>query len=155
MTTFENIMRSKKPKHDTSPGASQRQLRVGELIRHALAEMLARGAVHDPVLEGHLVTIPEVRMSADLRQATVYIMPLGGRDVAEVIEAFERNRKFLRGEIAHRVNLKFAPDIRFRVDERFDEAERIEKILRTPRVRRDIERDIENTGGTDSDKDKE
>jgi ribosome-binding factor A len=139
-------MRHKKPKHDASP-ASQRQLRVGELIRHALAEMLARSAVHDPVLEGHLVTIPEVRMTADLRQATVYVMPLGGRDVAEVIEAFERNRKFLRGEIAHRVNLKFAPDIRFRVDERFDEAERIEKILRTPRVRRDIE----SADGTDSD----
>lgn len=141
-------MRHKKPKHDASPaGASQRQLRVGELMRHALAEMLARGAVHDPVLEGHLVTIPEVRMTADLRQATVYVMPLGGRDVAEVIEAFERNRKFLRGEIARRVNLKFAPDIRFRVDERFDEAERIEKILRTPRVRRDIE----SADGTDSD----
>ncbi len=140
-------MRNKKSSHDNPPGASQRQLRVGELIRHALAEMLARGAVHDPVLEGHLVTIPEVRMTADLRLATIYVMPLGGRDVAEVIEAFERNRKFLRGEIAHRVNLKFAPDIRFRVDERFDEAERIEKILRTPRVRRDIER----ADGTDSD----
>lgn len=126
-------------------GPSQRQLRVGELIRHAMAEMLARGDIHDPVLEGHLVTIPEVRMTADLRQATIYIMPLGGRDVKEVIEALNNNRKFLRGEIAHRVNLKFAPDIRFRVDERFDEAERIEKILRTPRVRRDIE----NTSGED------
>src|SRR5690606_2481885 len=95
--------------------------------------------VHDPVLQGHLITIPEVRMTADLRQATIYVMPLGGRDVEEVIAALNNNRKFLRGEIAHRVNLKFAPDIRFRVDERFDEAERIEKILRTPRVRRDIE----------------
>jgi ribosome-binding factor A len=126
-------------------GPSQRQLRVGELIRHAIADMLTRGDVHDPVLEGHLVTIPEVRMTADLRQATIYVMPLGGRDVTEVIEALNHNKKFLRGEIAHRVNLKFAPDIRFRVDERFDEAERIEKILRTPRVRRDIE----NTSGED------
>lgn len=126
-------------------GPSQRQWRVGEVIRHAIADMLTRGDIHDPVLEGHLVTIPEVRMTADLRQATIYVMPLGGRDVTEVIDALNHNKKFLRGEIAHRVNLKFAPDIRFRVDERFDEAERIEKILRTPRVRRDIE----NTSGED------
>jgi ribosome-binding factor A len=119
-------------------GASQRQLRVGELVRHALAEMLTRGEVHDPVLEGHLVTIPEVRMTADLRLATIYVMPLGGRDQDEVLAAFERNKRYLRGEIAHRVNLKFAPDIRFLIDERFDEAERIEKLLRTPAVRRDL-----------------
>ncbi len=110
-----------------------------------MAEMLTRGDIHDPVLEGHLITIPEVRMSPDLRMATIYVMPLGGRDSVKVIEALSNNRKFLRGEIAHRVNLKFAPDIRFRIDERFDEAERIEKILRTPRVRRDIE----NTSGED------
>jgi ribosome-binding factor A len=121
--------------------ASQRALRVGELIRHALSEMLTRGDVHDPVLEGHLITVPEVRMSPDLRMATIYVMPLGGRDVKEVIEALDRNKKFLRGEIAHHVNLKFAPEIRFRVDERFDEAERIEKLLRTPAVQRDLKRD--------------
>ena len=132
-------MRQKKHHQETALGPSQRQLRVGELIRHALAELLTRGEIHDPVLESHLITISEVRMSADLRQAIVYIMPLGGRDVSEVIAAFERNKKFLRSEIAHRVNLKFAPEIRFRADDRFDEAERIEKILRTPRVRRDIE----------------
>jgi ribosome-binding factor A len=126
---------------DSESGPSQRALRVGELIRHALAEMLARGDVHDPVLEGHLITIPEVRMTADLRLATVYVMPLGGRDVKDVLEAFERNKRYLRGEIAHAVNLKFAPDIRFRADERFDEAERIEKLLRTPAVQRDLKRD--------------
>ena len=115
-------------------------MRVGELVRHALAEMLTRGDVHDPVIEGHLITVPEVRMTADLRLATIYVMPLGGRDADEVVAALERNKKFLRGEIAHRVNLKFAPDIRFRVDERFDEAERIEKLLRTPAVQRDLER---------------
>jgi ribosome-binding factor A len=120
-------------------GPSQRQLRVGELIRHALAEMLSRGDIHDPVIEGHMITVPEVRMSPDLRLATVYVMPLGGKDEKEVVAALERNKKFLRGEIAHRVNLKFAPEIRFRVDERFDEAERIEKILRTPEVRRDLD----------------
>ncbi len=77
-------------------------------------------------------------MTADLRLATIYVMPLGGRDVNDVVTALERNKKFLRGEIARRVNLKFAPDIRFRVDERFDEAERIEKLLRTPAVQRDL-----------------
>ena len=119
---------------------SQRQLRVGELIRHALAEMLTRGDVHDPVIEGHLITVPEVRMTADLRLATVYVMPLGGRDAETVVAALERNKKFLRGEIARRVNLKFAPEIRFRIDERFEEAERIEKLLRTPEVQRDLDK---------------
>ncbi len=124
---------------DQSAGPSQRQLRVGELIRHSLAEMLARGDVHDPVIEGHMITIPEVRMSADLRLATIYVMPLGGRDAADVLAALERNKRYLRGEIAHHVNLKFAPDIRFHIDDQFDEAERIEKLLRTPVVRRDLE----------------
>ena len=123
-----------------SRGTSQRQLRVGELIRHAVAEMLTRGEVHDPVIEGHLITVPEVRMTADLRLATVYVMPLGGRDAETVVAALERNKKFLRGEIARRVNLKFAPEIRFRIDERFEEAERIEKLLRTPEVQRDLDK---------------
>ena len=131
-------------------GASQRQLRVGELVRHALSEMLTRGEVHDPVLEGHLVTIPEVRMTADLRLATIYFMPLGGRDQDEVLAALERNKRYLRGEIAHRVNLKFAPDIRFLIDERFDEAERIEKLLRTPAVRRDLAQSENTDEGEES-----
>src|SRR5579864_5956699 len=127
------------PRHQQRDSSgSQRQLRVGELVRHALADILSRGGVHDPILEGHLVTVPEVRMTADLRLATIYVMPLGGRDVNDVVGALDRNKKFLRGEIARRVNLKFAPDIRFRVDERFDEAERIEKLLRTPAVQRDL-----------------
>ena len=123
---------------EKASSASQRQLRVGELIRHALADMLTRGEVHDPVLEGHMITVPEVRMSADLRLATIYVMPLGGRDAGEVVAALERNKRFLRGEIARYVNLKFAPEVRFRIDERFDEAERIEKLLRTPEVQRDL-----------------
>jgi len=113
-------------------------LRVGELVRHALADLLMRGEVHDPVIEGHLITIPEVRMTADLRLATIYVMPLAGRDADEVIAAFERNKKFIRGEIAHSINLKFAPDIRFLPDERFAEAERIDKLLRSPAVKRDL-----------------
>jgi len=123
-----------------SAGASQRQLRVGELIRHEFADMLARGDVHDAVIEGHMITVPEVRVSADLRLATIYIMPLGGHDEKEVLDALERNSRYVRGEIARRVNLKFAPEIRFRIDERFDEAERIEKLLRTPAVQRDLKR---------------
>ena len=119
-------------------GPSQRALRVGELVRQALADMLARGEVHDPVIEGHLITIPEVRMSPDLRLATIYVMPLGGRDEKAVVAALDRNRRYLRGEIARRVNLKFAPDIRFRVDESFDEAQRIEKLLQSPEVARDL-----------------
>jgi ribosome-binding factor A len=132
------------PRHhhrDAQGGISQRQLRVGELVRHALADMLARGAVHDPVIQSHMITVPEVRMTADLRLATIYVMPLGGRDTEAVMAALERNKRYLRGEIARHVNLKFAPEIRFRVDERFDEAERIEKLLRTPQVRRDLDKE--------------
>ena len=139
---------SKMPRHhkkDSSPGGSQRQLRVSELVRHAIAEILSQGSVHDPELEGHIITVPEVRMSPDLKLATIYVMPLGGRDTDVVIAALERNKKFLRGEIAHRVNLKFAPDVRFRVDDRFEEAERIEKLLRTPAVLRDLAPDSKDS----------
>jgi ribosome-binding factor A len=132
------------PRHhhqNQSTGGSQRQLRVGELIRHELADMLSRGDVHDLVIEAHMITIPEVHMSPDLRLATIYVMPLGGRDEKDVIAALDRNKRYVRGEIARRVNLKFAPEIRFRLDERFDEAERIAKLLQTPEVRRDLKDD--------------
>jgi ribosome-binding factor A len=132
------MARNKQPR-DSGPNASQRQLRVGELVRHAIAEMLTRGDVHDPVIEGHLITVPEVRMSPDLRLATIYVMPMGGRDAEQVVAAFDRHKKFLRTEIAHRINLKFAPDIRFRVDDRFAEAERIDRLLRSPEVKRDLD----------------
>ena len=132
-------------KKDSAPGGSQRQLRVGEIVRHAIAEILVNGSVHDPDLEGHIITVPEVRMSPDLKLATVYVMPLGGRDTKIVIAALERNKKFLRGEVARRVNLKFAPDVRFHIDERFDEAERIEKLLRTPAVQRDLAPDSDKS----------
>ena len=122
---------------------SQRQLRVGGLVRHALADILQRGDVHDPVLEGHVITVPEVRMSPDLKVATVYVMPLGGQDGKAVVGAFERNKKFLRGDVAKRVNLRYAPDLRFRLDESFDEGDRIEALLRSPEVKRDLEDDDE------------
>lgn len=131
-------MRHKHHRDSATGGASQRQLRVGELIRHALAEILSQGVVHDEVLERHVITVPEVRMSPDLRLATVYVMPLGGADREPVLRALDAHRKFLRGEIAHRVNLKFAPDIRFRIDDTFDEAERIERLLHSPEVARDL-----------------
>ncbi len=135
-----------KKSRDSAPGLqSQRQLRVGELIRHAVADMLTRGEIHDPILETTVVTVPEVKMAPDLRLATVYVMPLGGKNVKEVVEALDRNKKYLRGEVAHRVNLKFSPDLRFRMDERFGEAERIEKLLRTP----DVARDLDNKNGED------
>jgi len=135
------------PRHhrkSSAVGGSQRQLRVGETVRHAVADILVIGSVHDQDLEGHIITVPEVRMSPDLKLATIYVMPLGGRDTEIVIAALERNKKFLRGEVARRVNLKFAPDIRFRVDDRFDEAERIEKLLRTPAVQKDLASDSQD-----------
>ncbi|MBN9457565.1 MAG: 30S ribosome-binding factor RbfA [Bosea sp. (in: a-proteobacteria)] len=141
-------------------GPSQRQLRVGELIRHALAEMLARGDIHDDVLAKHVVTVPEVRLSPDLKLATAYIMPLGGQDIAPVLKALEANKRYIRGEIAHRVNLKYAPDIRFRADESFAEAERIDALLDTEAVRRDtqvqrlkIDQDHEGQPAEDDDRD--
>ncbi len=135
------------PRHhrkSSAAGGSQRQLRVGETVRHAVAGILVDGSVHDPDLEGHIITVPEVRMSPDLKLATIYVMPLGGRDTGIVIAALERHKKFLRGEVARRVNLKFAPDLRFRVDDRFDEAERIEKLLRTPAVQKDLASDSQD-----------
>src|SRR5215468_9842351 len=102
----------RKKSHNSSHAApSQRQLRVGELIRHKLAEMLTRGEIHDDVLADHVVTIPEVRLSPDLKLATVYVMPLGGKDVKPVIVALEHHKRYIRAEIAHTVNLKFAPDL--------------------------------------------
>jgi ribosome-binding factor A len=122
-------------------GPSQRQLRVGEVIRHALAEMLIRGDVHDDVLASHVVTIPEVRMTPDLKLASIYVMPLGGKDVEPVLAALDRNKRYIRGEVAHAVNLKFAPDIRFLPDESFEEASRIDELLASDKVRRDLDKD--------------
>jgi len=112
-------------------------LRVGELIRHKLAEMLSRGEIHDDVLASHVITIPEVRLSPDLKLATAYVMPLGGDDLKPVIEALTRNKKYIRAEIAQTLNLRYAPDIRFREDETFEEATRIDRLLDSEKVRRD------------------
>jgi ribosome-binding factor A len=129
------------PKHASS-APSQRQLRVAELIRHAVADALTRGEIIDEGLAGRVVTVPEVRMSPDLRIATVYVMPLGGKDGKPVIKALASNAKYLRGLIARRVTLKFVPDLRFRLDETFDYAGRIDEVLRNPDVSRDLERPL-------------
>lgn len=129
-------MRSKH-KSVPSKAPSQRMLRVGELIRHKIAEMLSRGEIHDDVLASHVITIPEVRLSPDLKLATVYVMPLGGNDVKPVIEALTRNKKYIRAEVAHTLNLRYAPDLRFREDETFEEATRIDRLLDSEKVRRD------------------
>jgi len=137
---LSSVTRSKK---STSAPPSQRQLRVGELIRHKLAEMLARGDIHDDIIASHVITVPEVRLSPDLKLATVYIIALGNSDAdnAAVIEALNRNKKYIRAELAHAVNLKFAPDIRFRRDDTFAEATRIDELLASPQVRRDIDKE--------------
>lgn len=132
--------RSDRAVEASTAGPSQRQLRVGELVRHKLAGMLSRGDIHDDVLAKHLVTVPEVRMSPDLKLATVFIMPLGGKDAAPIIAALERNKRFIRHEVAEAVNLKYAPDLRFRFDETFDEGSRIDALLASPKVRQDTKK---------------
>ena len=133
------------------PGAepSQRRLRDGELVRHAAAQLLARGEINHPVRETHVVTVSRVKMSPDLKLATIYVMPLGGADEPEVLAALERHKKFLRGELAHQVNLKFAPEVRFRIDDTFDNASRIDALLNSERVRRDLSPHAEDAPKTD------
>ena len=124
----------------TPDGQSQRQLRVGELVRHALSEILGRGDVQDPALAGAAITVPEVRMSPDLKVATAYVMPLGGRNGEAVVQALGRNARFLRGEVSRRVALRFSPELRFRLDRSFDQASRLDALLRSEPVRRDLGR---------------
>lgn len=126
-----------------SKAPSQRMLRVGELVRHALADVLQRGEVMDPVLEGHVITVPEVRMTPDLKLATAYVMPLGGKDSAKVLEALDRSRKQLRMAVVKRMELKSAPDLRFRLDDSFDRGAHIDELLRSPEVARDLAHDEE------------
>lgn len=128
-------------KNKSGKPPSQRQLRVGELVRHCISDLLSRREIHDDALERSIVTIPEVRMSNDLRVATVYVMPLGGGDEEKIIKALAANHKFIRGVVARAVNLKFAPDLRFVKDQSFDEGIRMDALLNSDQVRRDIEGD--------------
>ena len=118
---------------------SVRVLKVGERVRHILSELLARGEAHDDTLTAHAVSVTEVRMTPDLRNARAYVKPLLGEDEAEVLKALRSNTAFFQREVAKRLGLKFAPKLQFSPDESFDEAERIEKLLDDPRVVRDLD----------------
>jgi ribosome-binding factor A len=128
-------------RNDKPKGPSQRMLRVGELVRHALAALFARGEVEDELLRDIVITVPEVRMTPDLKIANVYVMPLGGQHAEEIVAALNRHRKFIRGRIAPQLNLKFAPEVKFFVDTTFEEAGRIDALLRSERVQRDLDGD--------------
>ena len=125
-------------RQETPEGRSVRLLRVGEQVRHALSEVLMRGDVHDEVLASHPVSITEVRMSPDLRHATVFVKPLLGADEGEVLKALKKNVRYLKGEVARRVNTKYAAELKFLADESFDEGGRIDSILRSPKVAQDL-----------------
>ena len=125
-------------RNDGPLGPSQRQLRVGETLRHALAEILMRNEIRDPDLEGVSVTVTQVKPSPDMRYATVYCEPLGGGHAREVIAALNRHKGFLRGEMGRHLTMKFTPDLRFVEDQSFAEAQKIETILKSPEVQRDL-----------------
>ncbi len=125
-------------RQETAEGRSVRLLRVGEQVRHALSEVLVRGDVHDDVLASHSISITEVRMSPDLRHATVFVKPLLGADEKEVLGALKRNVRYLKGEVARRVNTKYAADLKFLADESFEEGGRIDTLLRSPSIARDL-----------------
>ena len=120
---------------------SVRTLRVGESVRHALADILARGDVHDDVLAKHVVSVTEVRMSPDLRHATVFVKPLLGANEEAVIKALRTNTAYLQSEVARRVNNKYAAKLKFLADESFDEGSHIDTLLRAPKVAQDLEKD--------------
>ena len=125
--------------NETPEGRSVRLLRVGEQVRHALSEILTRGDVHDETLASHSVSITEVRMSPDLRHATVFVKPLLGADEEAVLKALRKHVRYLRGEVSKRVNTKYPADLKFLVDESFDEGCHIDSLLRSPAVARDLD----------------
>ena len=125
--------------NETPEGRSVRLLRVGEQVRHALSEILIRGDVHDETLASHSVSVTEVRMSPDLRHATVFVKPLLGADEDEVLKALRKHVRYLRGEVSRRVNTKYAANLKFLADESFDEGSHIDSLLRSPTVARDLD----------------
>jgi ribosome-binding factor A len=122
-------------------GPSQRQLRVGEMLRHALSQILVRNEIRDPDLEGVSVTVTQVKPSSDMRHATVFVEPLGGKNAKQIVAALNRHKAFLRGEMGHMIELKFTPELRFIEDESFAEAQKIEDLLKSERVQRDLKAD--------------
>lgn len=129
-----------KPSSRSDTGPAQRQLRAGELIRHALVDVLREETLQDEAMAGVSVTVTEVRMSPDLKHAIVFVEPLGGGQSAEVVKALNRHAKFLRGRMGRLVDLKFTPDLRFRHDESFDVAAKMDRLFANPRVQADLER---------------
>jgi len=129
---------------DRKKAPSQRQLRIGEELRHAISSVLARGDVRDPAVENTVVTVTEVRASPDLKHATVFVSPLGGGDGAELIEGLKRSSRYLRGQISKQVYLRNTPQIHFELDTTFDNAGHIDKLLHRPEVKRDLHRASEN-----------
>lgn len=125
--------------NQTEEGRSVRTLRVGEQVRHILSEILQRGDVHDETLARHVISITEVRMSPDLRHATVFVKPLLGRDEEVVLKALRSNTAFLQREVAHRIKMKYAARLKFIADESFDEGSHIDALLRAPQVARDLD----------------
>jgi len=137
-------------KNNANTGPTQRQLRVGEMLRHALAEILRRGEIRDPDLAGISVTVTQVKPSPDMRHATVFCEPLGGKNAKDVIAALNKHKGFLRGELGHLITTKFTPDLRFVEDESFAEAQKIETILKSSRVQQDLKADDDaDTGDTE------
>jgi len=135
-------------KHSQNREPTQRQLRVGEELRHALSHILQRGELRDPALAGVTVTVTEVRVTPDLKNANAFVMPLGGRHAAEVMEALQRSAGYLRGQLARAVPLRFSPHLAFTLDTSFDHASRINELLHRPEVERDLAAD-EDAGSDD------
>ncbi|MGX7876618.1 30S ribosome-binding factor RbfA [Mesorhizobium sp. ORM6] len=137
----------------TTSGPSQRMLRVGEQVRHALSETLQRGEIIDPLIENSVVSVSEVRMSPDLKIATAFVSPLGAKDAGAVIEALNKHAKFVRGRVSGALRqMKYMPEFRFRLDTSFDNFARINDLLKSPEVARDLDADGQNK---DEDKDSE
>lgn len=140
--------------HESRQGPSHRLLRVGENIRHALSQILARSEIRDPTLDGVSVTVTEVRCSRDLRNAIIFVMPLGGVDEKDVVEGLNRNSKYIRGQLSRMVRMKYLPDLKFVSDASFGEAKHIEQLLHSPHVAQDLGKDDQDLDQDDQDLDK-
>ena len=141
-------------RHGEGRGPSPRQLKVGELVRRAVSDVLMRGDLHDPDLDRFSITVSEARMSPDLRHAEIFVMPLGGAGEEEVVALLDRNRQELRRAVTREVKLKFSPDLRFRLDRSFDRMDETRRLLADDRVKRDLD-DDEDAEDPDADDDRE
>jgi ribosome-binding factor A len=140
---------SRRPSALSQRGPSQRQLRVGEMLRHALADILRKAEIRDPDLEGRSITVTQVKPSSDMRHATVFVEPLGGKDATAIVAALNRHRGLVRGALGHAIALKFTPELRFVEDTSFSEAERIARLLNSEKVARDLAEPPDHDGPGD------